>query len=58
LDYYRGYLSRLRATSRADISRYLTRYVLGKPHVGLALMSEESARISGLTTEDLIGNEK
>ena len=58
LDYYRGYLGRLRATSRADISRYLTAYVQGKPHVGLALMNEESEKISGLTGNDLIGNEK
>jgi zinc protease len=56
LDYYRGYLGRLRATSRGDISRYLTGYVIGKPHVGLALMSEESQKISGLTADDLIGN--
>ena len=58
LDYYRGYLGRLRATSRADISRYLSGYILGKPHVGLALMNEDSAKISGLTADDLIGNEK
>jgi zinc protease len=48
LDYYRGYLGRLRATSRADISRYLTSYVIGKPHVGLALMNEDSQKTSGL----------
>ncbi|MGB8509670.1 MAG: pitrilysin family protein [Pyrinomonadaceae bacterium] len=58
LDYYRGYLKRLRATSRADISRYVTTYIQGKPHVGLALLSEEALKQSGLTTEDLIGNEK
>ena len=56
LEYFRGYLGRLRATSRADISRYLTTYVIGKPHVGLALMSEESQKTSGLTADDLIGN--
>jgi zinc protease len=56
LDYYRGYLGRLRTTSRADISRYLTAYVIGKPHVGLALMNEESQKVSGLTADDLIGN--
>lgn len=56
LDYYRGYLGRLRATSRADISRYLTSYVIGKPHVGLALMNEDSQKTSGLTADDLIGN--
>lgn len=55
-DYYRGYLKRLRASSRADISRYVTTYIQGKPHVGLALLSEESLKESGLTTEDLIGN--
>jgi zinc protease len=55
LDYFRGYLKRLRATSRADISRYLTTYVHGKPHVGLALMSDESAKAAGLTEADLIG---
>jgi zinc protease len=58
LDYFRGYLKRLRATSRADISRYVTTYIQGKPHVGLALMSEETLKQSGLTPEDLIGNEK
>jgi zinc protease len=58
LDYYRGYLGRLRATSRADISRYLTGYILGKPHVGLALMNDDAAKISGLTADDLIGGEK
>ena len=58
LDYYRGYLGRLRATSRADISRYVTGYILGKPHVGLALMNDDAAKISGLTADDLIGSEK
>ncbi len=55
IDYFRGYLSRLRAISRADINRYVTTYIQGKPHVGLSLMSEESSKSSGLTTDDLIG---
>jgi zinc protease len=55
LDYFRGYLPRLRATSRADISRYVTGYIQGKPHVGLALMSEAAAKESGVTPDDLIG---
>ena len=54
LDYFRGYLKRLRATSRADIRRYVTTYVQGKPHVSLALMSEESLKASGLTEADLL----
>gem|GEM_PF-174730 len=55
LDYFRGYLKRLRATSRTDISRYVTTYIQGKPHVGLALLSDESLKASGLTEADLIG---
>lgn len=58
IDYFRGYLGNLRRTSRADISRYVTTYVQGKPHVGLALMSEESLKQSQLTQEDLIGDRK
>lgn len=56
-DYYRGYLKRLRATSRADISRYVNTYIQDKPHIGLALLSEESVRSSGLTIDDLVGNQ-
>jgi zinc protease len=55
LDYFRGYLKRLRATSRSDISRYVTTYLQGKPHVGLALLSDESLKASGLIEADLIG---
>ena len=55
LDYFRGYLKRLRATSRADISRYVTTYIQGRPHIALALLSQESLRASGLTTADLLG---
>jgi zinc protease len=55
LEYFRGYLRRLRATSRADISRYVRAYVQGKPRVGLALMSEEALKASGLTEADLLG---
>lgn len=56
IEYFRGYLGRLRAVSRADISRYVRTYIQNKPHVGLALMSSESLKQSGLTPEDLIGN--
>jgi zinc protease len=56
LDYFRGYLRNLRATSRVDISRYVTTYIQGKPHVALALLSPQSQRASGLTDADLIGN--
>jgi zinc protease len=55
LDYFRGYLKRLRATSRPDISRYVTTYIQGKAHVGVAVLSPESLRASGLTEADLVG---
>jgi len=55
LDYFRGYLGNLRRTSRADINRYVTTYIQGKPHIGLALLSEESQKQAQLTPQDLIG---
>jgi zinc protease len=55
LEYFRGYLPRLRATSRADISRYITTYIQGKPHVGLALMSPDAQNRVKITPEELMG---
>ncbi|MDX6443789.1 MAG: zinc protease [Blastocatellia bacterium] len=55
IDYFRGYLGNLRRTSRGDISRYVTTYIQGKPHVALALISEQSQQQAKLTPEDLIG---
>jgi zinc protease len=58
IDYFRGYLGNLRRTKRADISRYVTTYIQGKPHVGLALLSDQAVKTSQLTIDDLIGEEK
>ena len=55
IDYFRGYLGNLRRVNRGDIRRYVSTYVQGKPHVGLALLSEDAAKTSQLTTADLIG---
>ena len=55
LDYFRGYLPRLRTTSRADISRYITTYIQGKPHIGLALMSNEAQAKIKIQPEELMG---
>jgi zinc protease len=55
LDYFRGYLGRLRATSRTDISRYVTTYIQGKPHVGLALLSNEAQTRIKIQPEELVG---
>jgi len=55
LEYFRGYLGRLRATSRADISRYVTTYIQGKPHIGLALLSPEAQQKTKIEPAELIG---
>jgi len=55
LDYFRTYLPNLRRTSRADISRFITGYMQGKPHVGVALISEQAQQEIKLTPEELIG---
>ncbi|HSU25600.1 MAG TPA: insulinase family protein, partial [Pyrinomonadaceae bacterium] len=55
IDYYRGYQKNLNATTRADINRYVTTYILGKPHVGLAMMSDDAKAASKMTEDDLIG---
>jgi zinc protease len=55
LEYFRGYLGRLRATSRADISRYVTTYIQGKPHIGLALLSPEAQEKTKIEPAELTG---
>lgn len=55
IDYFRGYHKNLRATTRAEISRYVQTYIQNKPHVGVALISPEQQRTVKLTPEDLIG---
>ncbi len=58
VDYYRGYQKNLRAITRADINHYLSTYVLGKPHVGLALISPKGQETAKLTPEQLVGELK
>ncbi len=55
IDYFRGYHRNLRATTRADLSRYIKTYILGKPHLGIALISSENQAVSKLSENDLIG---
>jgi zinc protease len=55
LEYFRGYLGRLRATSRTDISRYVTTYIQGKPHIGLALLSADAQQKTKIEPAELIG---
>ncbi len=55
IDYYRDYHKKLRATTREDIKRYVSTYILGKPHVGVALVSSADQKKANLTEQDLIG---
>jgi len=58
IDYFRGYHKNLRATTRADISKYIRTYIQNKPHIGLALISPDQQAIANLTAEDLIGGKQ
>jgi zinc protease len=55
IDYYRDYHKKLRAVTREDIKRYVSTYILGKPHVGVALISSADQQKANLTEQDLIG---
>jgi len=55
IDYFRGYHKNLRATTRAEITRYIRTYIQNKPRVGVALISDEQQVIAKLTPQDLTG---
>jgi zinc protease len=55
VDYYRGYHKNLRAASRADITKYLNTYIVGQPHVAVAMLSPAAQSAAKLTEQDLIG---
>jgi zinc protease len=56
IDYFRDYHKNLRATSRADIDRYIEMYIKNKPHVAIALLSPSARASASITEADLIGN--
>jgi zinc protease len=55
IDYFRGYHKNLRATTRADIIKYVKTYIQNKPRIAVALISTEQQKVAKLTTDDLIG---
>lgn len=55
MDYYRGYYKNLRAVSRTDINRYISTYIQNKPHITVALISEEGQKAARMSEQDLIG---
>ncbi len=54
MEYYSGYYKNLRAVSRNDIKKYISTYIQGKPHVGVALISAQGQQAAKLTEQDLI----
>ena len=55
IEYFKGYQQSLAAVTRADISRYLNTYILGKPRVSLVLLSSETQQRIQLKTEEVLG---
>lgn len=55
IDYFRGYHKNLRATTRAEIIKYVKTYIQNKPRVAVALISTEQQAIAKLTADDLTG---
>ena len=58
IDYFRGYYAKNRAVTRADIQQYIRTYIQNKPHVGIALLSDDEQAVAKLTPEDLIGGKQ
>ncbi|MEP6850610.1 MAG: hypothetical protein ABI999_17255, partial [Acidobacteriota bacterium] len=55
IEYYRGYQKNLNATTRADINKYVNTYIIGKPHISIALASADAKAKASLGEQDLIG---
>lgn len=58
LDYYASYIENLRKVTRADIRRYVDRYIRNKPRVVAVLMSEADRQRIGLTEAELLVRER
>ena len=55
IEYFRSYHKNLRAVSRSNINQYVSTYIQGKPHVGIALLSPKAKAQANLLEVDLIG---
>ncbi len=54
LDYYATYVENLNKVTRADISRYVRKYIKHRPRVAGVLLSEADQKRVGLTQQDLL----
>ena len=54
LDYYANYVENLRKVTRADIKRYVDKYIKNKPRIVGVLISDVDQKRIGLTEKDLL----
>lgn len=54
LDYYANYVENCRKVTKADIQRYVQKYLKGKNRVVGVILSEEDKKRIGLTEQDLL----
>jgi zinc protease len=57
LDYYAGYVENLRKVTRADIKRYIDKYIKNQPRVVGVMINEEDRKRIGLTEKELLSRE-
>jgi zinc protease len=53
LDYFLGYNDAMAAQTAADLQRYVSTYIIGKPRITGVLMSAQARRAIGLTEDEL-----
>jgi zinc protease len=53
VDYFMGYVDDMAKQTPADLVRYATTYILGKPRVTGVLLSPEARRRAGITEQEL-----
>jgi zinc protease len=56
LDYYRNYVPNMQKLTRADLARYVRKYMIGKPHVTSLLISPADRAKTGITSAQLMDN--
>ena len=54
LDYFYGYVETMARQTPADLQRYATTYIIGRPHVTGVMLSAQARREIGLTESMLL----
>jgi zinc protease len=56
LDYYRNYVPNMQKVTRADLASYIRKYMIGKPHITVLLVSPADRTKMGFTPAQLMGD--